>query len=337
MNADMTNKVHTDAQEEIQDAGRDVERDNLLRDQAELNWLGAIFDVTWCMMRGKPTYRCQIIEIDVFAGKVYYRGYYFDFDKKKPWHNFDEVDELGKKKWSWHLVEPPIGRCGKIMHTSNGEVRGILGDEPTGRKFWLTKEDVQEHFAEHGEGDYLTNMPRDKWMDLPTGARKVGKKEKIVTEPVIPDKPLCVVGSAIKGLDAAGRDFAAQHFASKQEESLGARDRMKFVTQLAHEVHHEAHKVKFVDILDMDASEHPIVCQLVACDGTRTHAVTIFGKHIYDYLEPTPLPLSCDNLSRCIGKPYKTVALAYKLVPQKKALKRMACEEGESVKRARVA
>ena len=125
-------------------------------------------------------------------------------------------------------------------------------------------------------------------------------------------RPLCVLGSLRKALEYKGLSHAAQVVLENFDASMRAKDRMKHAAGIAPMM--ELRVVKVHEKCDTETCdfEHPTLLQV-----SRTHAVTVLSKLIFDHNEPEPLVLNPANLMRCIGAPYSgDVVRGYRFEPQ---------------------
>ena len=161
---------------------------------------------------------------------------------------------------------------------------------------------VDAHFTSSGESAWLQAVG-EAFVAVPQGARRREGELELVR------KPFCVLGSLAKALRHTGNAHGAERAEADCEASLLADDRLKFAAVCAPSYGCEARKVR-TNALEVVA-EHPTLLQV-----SRTHVLAISGHLIFDSNEPVPLPLTRENLARCIGAPYDgAVVRGYAFVP----------------------
>ena len=238
--------------------------------------VGTVLDIHWSAEG--TTYRGSVVRVDPDSVLVHY-----PCDRTPVWHDFD------KDECTCEVVEPAAHTLTQLRRTERGYDGKV---DPTARRWYaMDREHVETVFRR--EREWLGSLPLFRgtgdggFVLVPTGARRAGQAA-----------PLCVLGSLAKALRYAGDETGAKLVEADFAPSLVQKDRMKYAAVRAPTWRYEAHKVRGRAI-DMGATELPTLLRV-----SRTHAVTIMGGMIFDYAEAKPLPLTRENLTRCIGAPY---------------------------------
>jgi hypothetical protein len=273
--------------------------------------VGTVLDVLWSAEAA--TFRGSVERAEDGMVLVYYAS-----DRTRVWHDF------GQDACTCTVVEPAGHTLATLRRTAGGYDGQV---DPTGRWYAMSADYVDAHFASCGESAWLADRTvGDAFVAVPQGAkRRSGKLEPV-------RKPFCVLGSLAQALRHAGIARGAERAEADREASLLADDRLKFAAVRALSYCCEARKVH-ANALEVEA-EHPTLLQV-----SRTHVLAILGRHLFDSNEPEPLPLTRENLTRCIGAPYGDgVARGYAFVPpeEKAAVKRPSDEAPGDAKRRRL-
>lgn len=232
------------------------------------------------------------------------------------------------------FIEPPLQMLEKIRRTRDGEgFQGTLPFPQHRHVYSLIPDNVKSHFDLANERAWLDSLPAGgKFTRLPVGS-----------------KPDCVPGSLQRALAAAGDAAAAAVVAEREDEIIAARgknakgetidrkgDRIKYaaIDVVKPLCHYDARSITVDCALGVDPASVSLL-KLKSKDGTiRTHALTIYDGCIFDSAEAEPLPLTVENLSRCLGAPYGGIIkkASYYFVKQvaKGARKRAAVESASS-------
>jgi hypothetical protein len=270
---------------------------------------GTVLDVHWSAEAA--TFRGSVERAEDGMVLVYY-----PCDRKRVWHNF------GQDGCTCTVIEPAAHTLATLRRTAGGYDGQV---DPTGRWYALSAEYVDAHFASCGESAWLAAVG-EAFVTVPQGAkRRSGKLEPV-------RKPFCVLGSLAKALRHADNARGAERAEADCETSLLVKDRLKFAAVRAASYGCEARKVH-ANALEVEA-EHPTLLQV-----SRTHVLAILGRLLFDSNEQAPLPLTRENLARCIGAPYDgAVVRGYTFVPPgaKAASKRPVDEAPGDAKRPRL-
>ena len=271
--------------------------------------VGAVVVVRWSAEAA--TFRGSVERAEHGMALVYYPS-----DRKRVWHDF------GQDGCTCTVVEPAAHTLATLRRTATGYDGQV---DPTGRWYFMSAEYVDAHFASCGESAWLAAVG-EAFVAMPQGAkRRSGKLDPV-------RKPFCVLGSLVKALRHTGNARGAERAGADCEASLLVEDRLKFAAVRAPSYGCEARKVH-ANALEVEA-EHPTLLHI-----SRTHVVAISGRLLFDSNEQAPLPLTRENIARCIGAPYDgAVVRGYTFVPlgAKAASKRPADEAAGDAKRPRL-
>ena len=270
------------------------------------------------LVKGKPemTYLGEVVGVEADEIIVSYRD-----GKEKIRHDFD-ADGRDSCGCSYVVVEPPMYKLSMLRRTEGGyEGKLTPGD---GVVWQLGKSRVEQHYRNAGETVWLKETLGASFLHVPDGK----KVKKAATK-----KNDCALGSVAKMNDYRGDTMAADAAREAVDESLKAKDRLKFATAVMGKCNYESRKVKVGCAMLIDPNI-PALVTLKSVDGTcRSHAVTVYRRLIFDAAESSPLPLTVENLSHCLGVPYGGIVRGYAFVPQPKALERLHVAEREEVAR----
>jgi len=271
--------------------------------------VGTILDVHWSAV--PATYRGSVERAEDGLVLVFY-----PCDRTRKWHDF------GQDGCSCTVIEPAAHMLATLRRTAHGYDGQVV---PGARWYSMRADYVIAHFTSCGESAWLASVG-EAFVTVPQGAkRRSGKLEPV-------RKPFCVLGSLAKALRQAGNARGAERAEADCEASLLVDDRLKFAAERAPSYGCEARKVH-ANALEVEA-EHPTLLQV-----SRTHVLAILGRLLFDSNEPEPLPLTRENLARCIGAPYGgAVVRGYAFVPHgpKAAVKRPGDEAAGDAKRPRL-
>ena len=284
---------------------------------------GTLLDVTFDVDRTRSC-RGEVQRNGMRGGVLYTVVYYRETGELLEHRDFGALDKV-----TCVVVEPATWILAMLRRADAG-YEGLV--TPGDGKIWtLTKEDVEAHYKAIGEQAYLDN--------LGTSFTKRGEGGKVTRTRKKPD---CVLGGVAAALKDAGDVHASTAAHDAIDASLSEKDRVKFAAQVMRKCNYEARPVQEKCALDIPTSENPVLVTLKAWDGTcRTHAITLRRGHIFDSAYRNPLPLTRDNLTRCLGVPYGGIVRGYAFVPQAKVALRIQQKRGyenhdaNSPKRAR--
>jgi len=242
--------------------------------------IGTVLDVRW---HDGKTYRGDVVQVRPTAVLVHY-----ECDHTRVWHNFD------KDGCSPVVVEPAAHTLSQIRRTEQGYDGKVV---PMGKWYAMEREHVEETFQH--EHTWLNRLQLFRgsgsggFEPVRVGARRAERR--------VP--PYCVLGSLAKAFHYAGDHIGAKLVEDDCVVSMHHKNRMKYAAARAAAWRYEARKVQGRAI-DMGATERPKLLQV-----SRTHALTLMSGMIFDYAEARPLPLTRENLTRCIGAPYADIAV----------------------------
>lgn len=241
---------------------------------------------------------------------------YYKCDKKDFSHDFDtDGCEIIRR-------EPHLDHVSMIRLTAGGYVGKLTPED--GREYPLTETTVRQEL--HGMWLDAQIIEGGKFTHVPDG------KKKKVNVHLTSKKPDCALGSVAKAYEHKGDVLTATAAREAVDESLVAKDRLAFAATVLKRCNYEPQKVKETCALNLK-DEYATLLTLKSIDGTfRSHAITVFNGLIFDSVEPTPLPLTRENLTRCLGTEYGGIVRGYRFVPQKKAAKRVRDEAVASCK-----
>lgn len=246
---------------------------------------------------------------------------YYPSEKKAYAHDINRSTMIDSSGWAIKVVEPPVFMIAMIRFRA-GCYQGLL--TPTHGTIWtLTAEDVEAHFLERHEGDFLRNIS-SSFQHVPMAGRATAAKRTATPAKL----PSCVLGGLSMALAHMGDAQAAAAARKSLPASLRpcVKDRLAHATQvLRSQCYGVAGGFEGVDIGQLGDSEHPILLHTKSDDDTvRTHAITVMRGLIFDSEQPRPLALTRANLDLSLGVPYGGIVRGYRFTPGRLAKKRLS-------------